>query len=140
MNKISTVLILSKHTIGRMVESSYDTAGALEKVFRSTLKVTLSKEQMSRAKSNSNLRNRTEQKAYSMLMSKARNIRKTGSGRNSSLLRTQSAFVSKPKRKNSPLNSRNEQTLDLDDVTDTKVDDMGQELERIDADRAGGGV
>ena len=95
---------------------------------------------MSRAKSNSNLRNRTEQKAYSMLMSKARNIRKTGSGRNSSLLRTQSAFVSKPKRKNSPLNSRNEQTLDLDDVTDTKVDDMGQELERIDADRAGGGV
>jgi len=73
---LSTVLILSKHAIGRMVESSYDVASCLEKVMKATVKLTLSKEQMSRATENSNLRHRGQQKIYSMLLSKARNIRK----------------------------------------------------------------
>ena len=58
------------------------------------------------------------------------------------MLRTQSAFEAKPKKKRTS-NDGNAKKDDvnnfLEDVTDTIVDDMGEELNRVDADRAGGG-
>ena len=108
---------------------------------KATVKLTLSREQMSRATENSNLRHRGQQKIYSMLLSKARNIRKKKGGRSSPLLRTQSAFEAKPKKRTSNDGNAKKEDVNnfLEDVTDTIVDDMGEELNRVDADRAGGG-
>merc|ERR1711871_413680 len=122
---LSTVLILSKHEIGRIVGSSYDVAISLKKIMRSTIELSLSREQMASAQENPNFRTRGQQKVYSMLLSKARSIRKNGSGRGASLNRTQSAFEVKSRKKK--LDDSNNGASFLDDVTDTIVDDMGDE-------------
>ena len=78
---------------------------------------------------------------YTKILSKARNIRKKKGGRSSPLLRTQSAFDAKPKKRTSNDGNAKKEDVNnfLEDVTDTIVDDMGEELNRVDADRAGGG-
>ena len=133
---LSTVLILSKNIIGRMVDSSHEVENALEKVMRNTVKLTLSKEQMARATENSDFHR--EHKVYSMLLNKARNIRKRKSGRKGTLLRTQSAFEAVPKRNKSSTEDDQTANTFLDGVADSVVSDLGEELERVDADSGGG--
>ena len=133
---LSTVLILSKSIIGRMVDGSHEVENALEKVMRNTVKLTLSKEQMARATENSDFHR--EHKVYSMLLNKARNIRKKKSGRNATLLRTQSAFEAVPKKRKSSVDEDHAVSTFLDGVADSVVSDLGEELERVDADSGGG--
>ena len=114
---LSTVLILSKGIIGRMVDGSHEVENALEKVMRNTVKLTLSKEQMARATENSDFQ---EHKVYPLL-NKARNIRKKKSGRKGTLLRTQSAFEAVPKRRKSSVNEDQAVSTFLDGVADSVV-------------------
>ena len=73
-----------------------------------------------------------------MLLNKARNIRKKKSGRKGTLLRTQSAFEAVPKRRKSSVNEDQAVSTFLDGVADSVVSDLGEELERVDADSGGG--
>jgi CRP-like cAMP-binding protein len=141
---MATLLILSKHTIGNLVDKSGDISNSLNQMLVSTVKLTISREQQSRAKENSGFKSKVNSKVYSLLLSKAKVIRgRTASGRSRNLTRTHSAFNMRKKKtlKKSSDEKETEKGVDtlFEDIHAGTQEEFGEDITGGEADAGAGG-